>query len=182
MLNIFRSRIANAVAEVASSRTAANRSLVIVLFVIVTSCFSAPNQAGAEEKPGRYRYPVSVQIKPTKADAKGRPRFLVSVKMEPNWVIYANPVENVDLEGWHAKLTITKNKTNREMSISYPEGEFRKDRGDWEYRVYKDTIEVAVTLDHLPEPGDLEFELFVWPFDEVHNVCIPPKTFKLIPR
>lgn len=83
-------------------------------------------------------------------DKDGKRSLTVKLTIDKPWHIYANPVENDDLEG--ARTTVEVHAGGKKLpgKIDYPKGSAEKDEKGAEYRVYTGEMTVTGTV----SPGD----------------------------
>ena len=129
-------------------------------------------QVGAQ---GGKLEPVKVQFK---ADKKGDKEVInVTVEVEKNWHIYANPVGDDTLTGAETVVKVEpKGKVNAE--VKYPRGTDHKDKIlNIAYKVYVGKVTIPIHVQR--NAGDktpVEISITYQACDD--NKCLPPVTVK----
>jgi DsbC/DsbD-like thiol-disulfide interchange protein len=141
-------------------RTAAVLSLVMAL--------AGWSLAGGEKEP--------VKIKVESGPVNGGTQVLkVHLDVAKPWHIYANPVENPDLEAAATVVKIDSKAVKAE--VKYPKGRELKDNILGSYKVYEDKVTISVTLKRdAGSSGPLELTVRYQACDDKR--CLPPKEIK----
>ena len=80
------------------------------------------------------------------ADKDGKRALSVSLKIDKPWHVYANPVDNDDLEGARTTIDVFADGKRLPAKIDFPKGKAEKDEKGVEYRVFEGEITIAGTV------------------------------------
>lgn len=86
---------------------------------------------------------VTVMTKAEKPAADGTQKVTVTVKIEKNYHIYANPIGNPDLDANKSVLTFTGADV---VSIDYPKGKDVIDKVLGDYKIYEKEIAITAKI------------------------------------
>lgn len=100
---------------------------------------------------------VKAKAKADKIDADGKQVVTITLQLDDDWHIYANPIGNPDMESNETKVTITGKAKPEAVKIEYPKGELVKDAVVGDYKVFKGKVTIkAVVTRAKGDTGPLE--------------------------
>jgi DsbC/DsbD-like thiol-disulfide interchange protein len=115
----------------------------------------------------------------SKIGAGGKQTVTITLAIEKDWHLYANPVNHKEefLEAAQTKVTFASAKPVKVESIKYPSGMTVVDKAD-QYDVYKGTVKIQASVKRAAgDTGPLEVRIAVNACNK--NVCLQPATIKL---
>jgi DsbC/DsbD-like thiol-disulfide interchange protein len=122
---------------------------------------------------------VKVTATADKPDADGKQSVTITLDIEPEWHLYANPVEN---DSFAPVQTRVKFLTKVEdAKVTYPEGKLIKDKTVGDYRTYEGKVVIKATVKRMKsDTGPLEFSIKVQACDK-SNCLSPAEVKKSVP-
>lgn len=81
-----------------------------------------------------------------KIGADGKQKVTISIAVEKNWYIYANPVKSEDFEDNATRVTFLKGKEKLKASVDYPVGK-TKEVGKIRYNIYEGSVTIEAVVD-----------------------------------
>jgi len=107
-----------------------------------------------------------------KAVASGANRLVtITLDIDPNYYIYANPIDNKDFADNQTTVTATKGKL---LKVNYPKGEVVQDKIVGDYKVYKGKVTIEATVEGT---GPVELGIALQACSKTS--CLLPATIKL---
>jgi uncharacterized protein YyaL (SSP411 family) len=79
-------------------------------------------------------------------DKDGKRAVTVTLKIDKPWHVYANPVDNEDLEGARTTVDVYADGKKLPTRAEYPGGKAEKDEKGAEYRVYEGEVTISGTV------------------------------------
>ncbi len=89
---------------------------------------------------------VQVAVTADKPDAEGKQIVKVTLTMEEGWHVYANPVGPEEFTSVQTTIAVNGRAKPRDVKVAYPKGEQIKDAVVGDYAIYKDRVEIPVTV------------------------------------
>jgi DsbC/DsbD-like thiol-disulfide interchange protein len=118
---------------------------------------------------------VIVTAKAEKAAADGTQKVTVTVKIDKDYHIYANPIGNPDLESAKTLLTFTGAEA---VSIEYPKGKTIVDKVVGDYNTYEKEITITAKIKRKAgATGDVEASVKCQACTD--KSCLPAATIKV---
>ena len=112
-------------------------------------------------------------------DKDGKRMATVTLKIVKPWHIYANPVENDDLEPARTTVDVFSQGKKLALTVDYPKGAAEKDPKGAEYRVYEGEVTIHGVLT-TKDATDLEVRIKVQACTSGENGrCLLPATIKI---
>ena len=101
-------------------------------------------QAGKADKADKV---VKITATATKIDAEGKQRVTITITMEPNWHIYANPVQNDELKDAATLVKIDAKAEPVSVKVNYPTGSRHEDKDIGVYFVYEKVVDIEAFVE-----------------------------------
>jgi uncharacterized protein YyaL (SSP411 family) len=79
-------------------------------------------------------------------DKDGKRAVMVTLTIDKPWHVYANPVDNDDLEGARTTVDVYADGKKLPTRAEYPKGKAEKDEKGAEYRVYEGEVTISGTV------------------------------------
>jgi hypothetical protein len=115
-----------------------------------------------------------------KAKADGKQVITVTLTIDKDWHIYANPVGNEDLADNQTTLQFSAKTKPEVVQIDYPKGKLVKDPVVGNFAVYEGKTVIKATVKRAKDAtGRLELSIKVSACSDVNNVCLMPATIKV---
>ncbi len=153
------------------------RWIVGSLWLLVVSFLQAapPSPAGA----GPKRSDAVVQATAVaEKPANGKQIIKVTLAIDKDWHLYANPVGNDGLDAAQTRLTVSATAKPKSVKVDYPKGKLVVDPLVGNYRVYEGKIDITATVERAPgDSGPLEITVQLQACNE--KTCLLPATVKL---
>lgn len=89
---------------------------------------------------------VKVTAKSDKIGADGKQKVTITIAIEKNWYIYANPVKSEDFEDNATRVTFLKGKDKLKATVDFPVGK-TKEVGKIRYNIYEGTVTFDAVVD-----------------------------------
>jgi uncharacterized protein YyaL (SSP411 family) len=140
----------------------------------------APQLADQPAGGGAKRSDAVVKATATadKPGADGKQAVKITLAIEKNWHLYANPVGNEGLESSQITVSVTGKAKPQSVKIEYPKGKVVKDPLVGDYLVYEGTVEIKAAVQRAGgDTGPLEVSIKLQACDE--KTCLLPATIKL---
>lgn len=135
-----------------------------------------PVQQGAKGRSSDKFVKVSAVAKPDKPGADGLQVVIVTLAIDKEWHLGANPPGET---GVATTLTVAA-KEKPEVKIDYPPGKAIKDPTVGEYRVYEGTVAIRATIRRARgDNSPLELSVKFAACSDKDMTCLPPVTVKL---
>jgi len=146
---------------------------------------SSPQQPGLPKLPGgggakKSDSVVKVAVKASAVDAANKQTLTVSLEVEKDWHIYANPVENEMQESAQTEVRIAGKGGPKALKFEYPPGKKVEDKLVGSYRTYEGTVEIKVQIERAPgDKESVEVSVRLLACNDKTKVCLLPATVKL---
>jgi hypothetical protein len=114
--------------------------------VMLTAALGWLTLSQVNAQPPKSDSKVKVTAKAEKPDDSGKQRFLVTLKIEPKWHLYANPVRNDLLDTSATTITVTAPEKPEGVRIEYPKGKQISDKMLGDYYIYEDEVTIKGSL------------------------------------
>lgn len=134
---------------------------------------------GLRAQGGKSDSEVKVTAKAGKVEAGGKQTITLTLDVNEGWYIYANPVNNEELESAKTVVKVAGNKNVEEVRIAYPPGVV-KDAGGMvgKLNVYKKQVSIPLTVRWAGQPEPLEVSVRFMACHE-KGQCLLPATVKV---
>jgi hypothetical protein len=109
--------------------------------------------------------------------AGGKQAFVVTLEVDPDFHIYANPVGQEDLMSNQTTVTVTSKAKVKTYKVDYPPGELVKDKVVGDYKVFKGKVTIKGTVEWAGDPGPLDVAVKIQACNKTR--CLLPGTIKL---
>jgi Disulphide bond corrector protein DsbC len=119
--------------------------LGIVAFVFVALSALVHGALTSESK-------VKIKTEAGKIGDDGKQTVTLELDIDKGWHLYANPVNNKDLENAQTVVTIKGGAALKDVKIDYPAGKLDKDKDLGPYNIYEDKVVIKVQV--VRTPGD----------------------------
>jgi DsbC/DsbD-like thiol-disulfide interchange protein len=121
---------------------------------------------------------VKATARAGRPDAQGRQTITLTLNIEKNWHLYANPVGSADLDGVKTVVAVTGKNKPQAVKVQYPRGTIKQDKFFGRYLVYEDQVTIPVQVQRAPgDVGPLQVSIQVNACDK--SKCLPPATILL---
>lgn len=119
---------------------------------------------------------VKATAKAEKPGADGKQVVSITLEIDKEFHIYANPIGNEDLVSNQTTVTLTgKGKLDK---VEYPAGKVKPDKVVGDYKIYKDKVTIKATVQRSKgDTGPLAFAVKLMACTETK--CLQPGTVKL---
>ncbi|MFO0843240.1 MAG: protein-disulfide reductase DsbD N-terminal domain-containing protein [Gemmataceae bacterium] len=119
---------------------------------------------------------VKATAKADKPDADGKQVVTITLDIDKEYHIYANPIGNEDLASNQTTLTLAgKGKLEK---VEYPAGKVKADKVVGDYKVYKDKVTIKATVRRAAGDGEpVEFAIKLMACTDTK--CLQPGTVKV---
>jgi hypothetical protein len=125
------------------SRSNSRRALALVALVGGLA-LAAPTEAPAQAK--KSDSVVKVSATADKVGADGKQVVTVTLMIDRDWHVYANPVGQTDLDDAKTTVQVIGKVKPASVKIDYPAGELVKDKVVGDYRVYHGKATIRATV------------------------------------
>ncbi|MBY0232071.1 MAG: protein-disulfide reductase DsbD N-terminal domain-containing protein, partial [Gemmataceae bacterium] len=133
---------------------------------LLAACLAAvPALASSAEK-------VKASVSAGKAEG-GKQAVTITLDIDKEFHLYANPVGNKDLEENQVTVTFTSGKAKAGAEVKYPAGELKKDKVVGDYRIYKGKVVITAMVERA-KGSPLEAAIAVQACDK--SKCLAPDT------
>jgi len=113
-----------------------------------------------------------------KADATGVQAVTVTLDVEKDWYIYANPINNKDLESTQTVVKFVAKQPVEVVSLTYPPGKVKMDAVVGDYAIYQGKVQVKAKVKRAAgDTSPLEASIFLQTCSE--KGCLLPATVKV---
>jgi uncharacterized protein YyaL (SSP411 family) len=110
--------------------------------------------------------------------AGGKQTVTITLIVDKDWHIYANPVGNADQESSATTVVVSANGKPVSAKIDYPKGKLIKDPLVGDYNIYDGKIEIKAIVDRAAgDTGPLEISVKLQACND--STCLQPATVKL---
>ena len=119
---------------------------------------------------------VKVEAKADKPDADGKQTVTITLDIEKPWHIYANQVENDDLDNAKTVVNITSKNKLENVKVTYPAGKVQKEQTG-SYKIYEGKVTIKAQLKRARgDNGPLEVTVKLQACND--KTCLFPVTIK----
>ena len=125
------------------SRSSSRRALAL-LALVGGLALAAPTEAPAQGK--KSDSVVKISATAGKVGADGKQVVTLTLTMDRDWHVYANPVGQTDLKETETTVQITGKVKPASVKVAYPAGELVKDKVVGDYRVYEGKATIRATV------------------------------------
>jgi uncharacterized protein YyaL (SSP411 family) len=148
------------------------------LLLVAQTDSAKPQPAQAGGGPKKSDSVVKVNATAEKPGAGGRQVVTVTLKVDPGWHVYANPIGNETQESSQTVVAITSDGKPRDAQIDYPKGKRIKDPLVGDYSVYDGEVTIKATVVRAAgDTGPLEVKVKFQSCSD--KTCLVPATVKL---
>lgn len=120
---------------------------------------------------------VKVSAQAGKPDADGKQTVTITLDIEKDWHLYANPVDNEDLANAQTVVAVSSRVKPEAVKIDYPAGKLHVDRGV-NYKIYEGKVSIKAHVKRAPsDSGPLEVSVKLQSCDSKR--CLLPATVKV---
>jgi thiol:disulfide interchange protein len=121
---------------------------------------------------------VKVTASADKPDADGKQVITISLAMDPDWHVYANPVGNEMSVDSQTTVEVKSATPPDVLKIEYPQGKLVKDDKFGDYKIYEEKAAIKVLV---RRKGNSPLELAVkfQSCNDKKKQCLQPATVKL---
>lgn len=110
--------------------------------------------------------------------ADGKQVITITLDIDSNYHIYANPVSNPDNESSQTVVSVTGKAKPDSVKVEYPEGKLIKDSLVGDYKIYKGKVTIKATVQRAKnDDGALEVSIKLQACSKTS--CLLPATIKL---
>ena len=152
------------------ARTSIRHLIIGVLAILL--CDSATALAQAKKSDGV----VKVETTADQPDADGKQTITITLDIEKNWHVYANPVENEDLANAQTVVRVTSKGKLENVKVEYPAGKLQQDSGE-KYKIYEGKVAVKAQVKRTKgDNSPLEISITLQACND--KTCLQPATIK----
>jgi thiol:disulfide interchange protein len=135
--------------------------------------------AGAQKGAKNSAAVVKATVKADKLDAGGKQKLTITLDIDKDWHLYANPVGLKDLEDSQTTVSITSKTKLEDVKIEYPAGKIHKDEVVGDYAVYEGKVMIQATVQRAKgDAGPLQVNIKLQACSDVFKTCLVPATVK----
>jgi DsbC/DsbD-like thiol-disulfide interchange protein len=146
--------------------------LLLAAFAVAALCLILPVQAG-EKSDAK----IKATAKASKLGADGKQTVTITIDIEKDWYIYANPVKSEDFEDNKTRVTI-KAKEKVDADMLYPTGKV-KEYGKIKMNIYEKSVVIEALVKRAAgDTSPLQISIDVNSCSQ-KGVCLQPGTVKL---
>jgi hypothetical protein len=115
-----------------------------------------------------------------KPDAQGRQTVTLNLTIEEPWHLYANPVDNEQLDSVATTVKVSADVKPASIKVDYPEGKVEKDKMLGDYRIYEGKATIKVHVQRASgDTSPLEISIKLQACSTKNKQCLLPGTVKL---
>jgi len=119
---------------------------------------------------------VKVEAKADKPDADGKQTITITLDIEKPWHIYANPVENEELDNAKTVVNVASKKKLENIKVTYPAGKLQKEQTG-SYKIYEGKVTIKAQVKRARgDNGPLEVAVKLQACND--KTCLFPVTIK----
>lgn len=150
----------------------------VVSFFGIFAILAANTSVALAQSGKKTENVVKVTAKADKAKADGSQIVTVTIAIDRDWHLYANPVGNDDLKSGQTDITITGADKPQTTKSDYPKGKKVKDALVGDYAIYEETVEAKFTIKRpAGSKGAVEVAVKCQACND--KSCLPPATIKV---
>jgi DsbC/DsbD-like thiol-disulfide interchange protein len=121
---------------------------------------------------------VKAEAKADKPSSDGTQVVTVTLKIDKDWHLYANPVDNDDLTDSQVTVAVSSKNKLEEVKVEYPTGKVVKDKTVGDYKTYEGTVTIKAAVRRAA--GDTEPLNVTVKLQACNDTtCLAPGTIKL---
>jgi hypothetical protein len=154
-----------------------------VILGLAALLLAAPDRAPAQDKDEPQPLKAATATA-GKIDKDGHQTVTVTVEMNQDWYIYANPVDNPDLANIKTSVKISGNQKLEEVKITSPAGEKKTEGLAGEtisYLIYEGKVEITATVKRASgDAGPLDVSLKYNACNKKNPICLPTAQIKVV--
>jgi thiol:disulfide interchange protein len=110
----------------------------------------------------------------SKPDADGKETVTITLTIDPQYHLYANPVGNEDFD---SNKVVASFKNGSASKIVYPAGVVKEDKIVGNYKIYKGKATITAVVKRAKATDPINLEIKVAACDD--NSCLEPATIKV---
>jgi uncharacterized protein len=119
---------------------------------------------------------IKADIKADKPEADGKQTITITLDIEKDWHIYANPVDNEDLSNAQTVVSVTSKGRLEDVKVTYPAGKLQTDK-DEKYKIYEGRVALKAQVKRAKgDNGPLEVTIKLQACND--KTCLVPATIK----
>jgi DsbC/DsbD-like thiol-disulfide interchange protein len=119
---------------------------------------------------------VKVEVTADKPDADGKQTLTITLDIDKDWHIYANPVDNEDLTNAQTVVSVTSKGKLANVKVMYPAGKLQGEK-DEKYKVYEGRVAIKAQVKRTNGDNQpLEVSIKLQACDA--RTCLVPATIK----
>jgi len=123
---------------------------------------------------------VKASAKADKPAEGNKQTIVVTLMVEKDWHIYANPVDNEMQEPAKTEVKVAGKGLPKAIKIDYPTGKKVEDKLVGEYRIYEGKVEIKVQIERAAgDKEPVEISVKILACNDKTKVCLLPATIKL---
>jgi hypothetical protein len=121
---------------------------------------------------------VKVTATADKPTADGKQFVKITLTVDKDWHLYANPVGNQDLESAQTTVSVSGRVKPKSVAVDYPKGTLIKDMLVGDYKVYEGKVEISATVERAAgDTGPVDVTVKLQACSA--KICLPPSAVKL---
>jgi thiol:disulfide interchange protein len=121
---------------------------------------------------------VKATAKADKPGDDGKQTVTITLEVDPEFYIYANPVGNEDFDSNKTAVTVTGKKKPESVKVEYPPGKAVKDSVVGDYKIYQGKVTIKAVVQRAKgDAGELAVEVKLQACNK--SKCLLPATIKL---
>ena len=153
------------------TRTRCVVGVLALTLLAILLCDAEPALAQAKKSDSVVKVEAKADDKP---DADGKQSITITITIDKDWHIYANPVENEDLDNAKTVISITSKAKLEDVKVAYPPGKPHGDK-DQKYRIYDGKVTIKAQVKRARgDNGPLQVAVAVQACTD--KTCILPAT------
>jgi uncharacterized protein len=151
------------------------KTITTALAVVLAAGLLAAGSAVKAAELTKSEEVVKVTAQAGKPNADGTVPITITLDIEADWHVYANPVKNDTFELSQTRVTVDKAKAD-EIKVEYPKGKVIADPQLGNFNVYQGTVTITATVPR-PKEDSVLVKVKVAACNEGPKPrCLPPST------
>lgn len=123
---------------------------------------------------------VKVDATATKIDADGKQTVTVTLDIEKNWYVFANPIMNEDLKTEQTVLRVASDVKLAALEVKYPAGKLDRSDPVLSFMYYEGKVSIQASVQRAPgDNSPLKVEVWFRPMNNRLGVCVKPQMVKI---
>jgi hypothetical protein len=132
-------------------------------------------EVNAGEDKDKSKSVVKVEVTADKPDADGKQSLTVTLEIDPDYSVYANPVGVKSFEEERTRVEVTRDGKPIDVKFAYPEGKLVEVKETGSYRVYEKKVIIKGTVQRTKDdPLPLKVSVRFMASNDKKGFCLLP--------